>query len=705
MKRGKDDDKTMGPMFPRLHVNDTEKGGPRAPPRNKMALYEQLTIPSHRYNSGAVPLNHSNNSNLVPSTSTNQRMGRERNMYFPLYRSSPAPSYDEHQARNTEAVSSSGQAEQADSRKKPPEEDDFMVPIFSQAGKEPSDSKIQNTIERERKKHLNASSHVMPLSYGDEEANQSGGGDHAPRQHVINQDGRSLGAFDASTRYPDTLMREKDGGLWRDGASLQKEHAEQHRLSSLEKTDSCLRHDLEDSVPALHTRYGGDASDQVFRSLHRGVPLSLKHNPRMECGYTDGNEVDDGPQKIADGRSLERENEQRVDDVSETSMVDCASGLDISPDDIVGILGRKHFWKARTAIVNQQRVFAVQVFELHRLIKVQKLIAGSPHLLLEGSAIVEKATLNRSAVKQYSSDYTVKALAHNIEQKDDSQKPADRLEGTAENAVTKAPILLPQSAIQPAGYPPFPISSAPSPPINTDPKMNPWSFHQPTAHQWLVPVMSPSEGLVYKPYPAPGFMSPTCGGCGPTPMPGNLMNSPYGAPTPPPYHQGMGMPFGGQGYFFPYGIPMMSPAGSGSAVDQTNPFSGPNPYGQMGQPGGGSIVQHQSSCNMPNQKKGTTPPPALRAPPPKEVELQGSTASSTSDRAQAPEMAPPPPEGRDALPLFPTAPTMEISEAAPPTEDRSRVIKVVPHNPLSTKESAARIFQSIQEERRRHESS
>ena len=72
MKRGKDDDKTMGPMFPRLHVNDTEKGGPRAPPRNKMALYEQLTIPSHRYNSGAVPLNHSINSNLVPSTSTNQ---------------------------------------------------------------------------------------------------------------------------------------------------------------------------------------------------------------------------------------------------------------------------------------------------------------------------------------------------------------------------------------------------------------------------------------------------------------------------------------------------------------------------------------------------------------------------------------------------------------------------------------------------------
>lgn len=32
-------------MFPRIHVNDRVKGGPRAPPRNKMALYEQFSIP------------------------------------------------------------------------------------------------------------------------------------------------------------------------------------------------------------------------------------------------------------------------------------------------------------------------------------------------------------------------------------------------------------------------------------------------------------------------------------------------------------------------------------------------------------------------------------------------------------------------------------------------------------------------------------
>lgn len=75
MKRGKDDDKSVEPMFPRLHVNDTERGGPRAPPRNKMALYEQLSIPSQRFNSGMLPANpNSSNSLNHPSSSQVSRI-------------------------------------------------------------------------------------------------------------------------------------------------------------------------------------------------------------------------------------------------------------------------------------------------------------------------------------------------------------------------------------------------------------------------------------------------------------------------------------------------------------------------------------------------------------------------------------------------------------------------------------------------------
>ena len=48
--------------------------------------------------------------------------------------------------------------------------------------------------------------------------------------------------------------------------------------------------------------------------------------------------------------SLQMANVDKGDDVSETSMVDSISGLDISPDDVVGMIGQKHFWKARRAI-------------------------------------------------------------------------------------------------------------------------------------------------------------------------------------------------------------------------------------------------------------------------------------------------------------------------------------------------------------------
>ncbi|GMP35017.1 hypothetical protein CsSME_00007653 [Camellia sinensis var. sinensis] len=78
MKSGKDEEKLMGPLFPRLHINDAEKGGPKAPPRNKMALYEQLGIPSQRFTSGSasmVPLRPNNSGSMIASTSSSHVHG------------------------------------------------------------------------------------------------------------------------------------------------------------------------------------------------------------------------------------------------------------------------------------------------------------------------------------------------------------------------------------------------------------------------------------------------------------------------------------------------------------------------------------------------------------------------------------------------------------------------------------------------------
>jgi len=56
MRGGIEESKEISPMFPRLHVKDAEKGGPKAPPRNKMALYEQFSIPSQSFAPGSASL-------------------------------------------------------------------------------------------------------------------------------------------------------------------------------------------------------------------------------------------------------------------------------------------------------------------------------------------------------------------------------------------------------------------------------------------------------------------------------------------------------------------------------------------------------------------------------------------------------------------------------------------------------------------------
>ncbi|CAL9201349.1 unnamed protein product [Musa hybrid cultivar] len=75
------------------------------------------------------------------------------------------------------------------------------------------------------------------------------------------------------------------------------------------------------------------------------------------------------------------------------------------------------------------------------------------------------------------------------------------------------------------------------PSVSAAPDYNPtpWCFHQ-LENQWLVLVMSPSKGLIYKSYSGPsaptsGFLAPVYASCTPLglpPLAGNFMNSVYG---------------------------------------------------------------------------------------------------------------------------------------------------------------------------------
>lgn len=229
----------------------------------------------------------------------------------------------------------------------------------------------------------------------------------------------------------------------------------------------------------------------------------------------------------------------------------------------------------------------------------------------------------------------------------------------------------------------------PVPPASQN-RLNPWCF-QPPAHQWLVPVMSPSEGLVYKPYAgqcplATGFMAPVYGNNSPmSPHPGCAVS-----PRP---QQNMGVLAGASPIvpnYLPtsYGLPAMNTIISSSAVEQMSPMAGSRPNVQTEQ-------NSRSSCNMSLLKSDAFTGRPWKVHASKYSELQGSTASSPCEKAARGE-------GRDALPLFPVASTA-VAFAQPSESDgkaqQTRVIRVVPHNARSATESAARIFRSIQEER------
>lgn len=699
MKRGKDDEKIMGPMFPRLHVNDTEKGGPRAPPRNKMALYEQLSIPSQRFGSGMLPLNPNNSSNLVPPASSNQGIGSGRNKFFPLQLPPSTPTHfsERLNAGKSGGASPANPLARVEQRKNAGDGDDFMVPVYVQSGTGQGKNKNSKAGD-------NAPDYLAKM--------HSSCSDDPNRSSSVGLTSRQELNLDGSIRSYTNVATAENGRR-----SLKEADTTRNPIpasfSTSCGTDAQLQQGNGDG-PQSKEHAQDFEGDETSRNIEKGMSSWPSHDPHL--GETQRcppelNSFGKENLNVACGALLTVD-AGRKDDPSEVSIADSVSDLDISPDDVVGIIGQKHFWKARRAIVNQQRVFAVQVFELHRLVKVQKLIAGSPHLLIEDASGLGKTSLVNSLGKKFCEDHNGRYLSQTTKHKEEPEKPVHQMECSAENAVGKTSISSVRSANQLSDCGPG-MRSPPLAPIVPDVKMGPWGYSQSSGHQWLIPVMSPSEGLIYKPYPVPGYTGMACGGCGPynsSPLMANTPNPAYGVPLHHHHqHQGFGFPSGvpppGHSYFPTYGMPVMSFNTSGSSVEQTNRFSGPVQYGQTGQLSGGEVdnLQRQVSSNIPKQRKGSIAP--IKSQANKESELQASTASSPSERPPKGPVNVRSSEGKEVLPLFPVAPVVseggsQLHEADQPT----RVIRSVPHNARSATESVARIFRSIQEERKQFDS-
>ncbi|CAL5096591.1 unnamed protein product [Urochloa decumbens] len=742
---GKDEapDKVMGPLFPRLHVNDTVKGGPRAPPRNKMALYEQFSVPSHRFSAAAGPAPapappwHAHRpapaaaTSAIPSTSASQAGGTDRSLFpsFCVPSTEPVRSSDHMNANSNGRVGNATRSEsgrqsihlkskdtnaagptadcsskhreninKTSSGKKLTNDDDFTVPSVLYSGMPPHSTQEKFAPFPTTSPYKN---HVAAMSKSSTK--------------YSNTDKRHLEGMNVS----DAKSRDSPGIKEKEPVKVRIDLEIEERTSSFQTSKeksgrqdpkvSSYR-DRMNKYNAVDKQHSEIESYQTNSRKENAVETQNPPKAKMVSSskpYADmeqnGNSdlLEHGLRETGEKRKRSHLGVEQNDEFSDSS-VESLPEMEISPDDVVGAIGPKHFWKARRAIVNQQRVFAVQVFELHRLIKVQKLIAASPHLLIEADPCLGNAL---AASKKKLAGGDAEKQLQSAKDKDDTQPTLQQLEHTKDNTEANQPsptqddVVVVQHNNQAAANGAV-SSNPPTMPTPSDNRQNSWCI-PPPPNQWLVPVMSPSEGLVYKPYtghcpPAGSFLAPFYASCAPVSLPstaGDFMSSPYGIPMPhQPQHMGVpGPPPMPPMYFPPFSMPVTNTAVSTSAVEQVSHVAASRPNGH--------IEQHsRSSCNMSNLRSEALSAGIWRFHASKDSEVQGSSASSPLDRQQG--------EGRDPAPHFPSS-SVGNGQPQPSSgsrENPGRVIRVVPHTSRTASESAARIFESIQMERQHNDS-
>ncbi|KAK9677016.1 hypothetical protein RND81_11G116400 [Saponaria officinalis] len=603
MRGEKIEGKMAGPLFPRLHVNDTDKGGPKPPPRNKMALYEQLSIPSQRFTDAPVsvlPLPPIYGGTVANTDSPNQGRGLEKSRFSPFQNSAAS----NHSNMRQGSFSTEGLLNESNGNS-------FKRLMPTTESNDVSHLKWPSRLKNETE--FKARSLFRPAVSSDTSLNkdQYFGCSSSLRlppdvtrlEISITADQESDGNLKAVNEGSLTLY-EADRGHDKqennkNAASVVKARDNISPAMSLMPTSSCSQQ--KSSVvnagvlsidPGLETR---------LSYSHSGCPNAVQNDLRCE------DEDESGPLPT----SVLNRNEDPTSNALALGGVSCTF---ISPDDVVEMIGYKHFWKVRRAIINQQRVFSMQVFELHRIIKVQRIIAGSRRLPTEDSVFLHKLSSLKEPTPNLVSE-KIKLPSENPFQ------PENISSGILKNA-------------QKLGKSAFLSSSL-------DNDLPIWNVPPPVGNQWLVPVMSPSEGLIYKPYKPPPCPPPV--GYDPT------LYGTYGYNLPV-------APSIGPKYFDPYGgIPAMTPSIPMSTIDEVD-----------------------TSIDANNGEK---------------LETKAVIRTSRFCDVALP-LFPTAPTGCGAVP--PVGPTQGNEQKTTTTQ----VIKVVPHNPKLASESTARIIELIQEERK-----
>eukprot|EP01018_Ginkgo_biloba_P023190 Gb_02475 [translate_table: standard] len=614
------------PLFPRLHVNEGDKTGPRAPPRNKMALYEQLTFPSHRFVPPALP-HPGTITNTISPSSGNQGSGYEGRYSFSPFCLAAAVAYpdanmgcQDHKQlsasvsidsavidvdRKTQrglgivsngrtwmpspAAESYTYASYASINKNNPagkkihNEDDFRVPQYSNLRKSP---KSMREPHGSHKCQQTDSCHSNPArTSGFASDNYEHEAAVPCSSWIDSQEGCAQSVEIELQRAEDNTREHMTECANIQAGSNMQFQAKNHLKQSIYLSDSdntsydyngCLQWPQNSShvtdVVKLgeHTVTGecvigkGDNMNSIKQTCmdlnvtSEGLVLSDGNSDREELPKPVDFDVKGG--KIGDG-SRQRNNHIHIsssrnnyestgesdnfsngtavdlsvpsqpmqgvgrEDDSDSSMVDSVPISKIAPADVIGTIGKQQFLKARKAILRQQRIFSIQLFELHRLIKVQQSMATSPILLIENNLSFnppsEKAGSEEISLDCVSDTKTGKEM--NEETQMTVQQSANRMEPAvgelARPGIPSSPDWFHQAPGQTmncnqngnmyvGAFPPIPLMIPGG--------MSAWGFPHSGrgAAQCPVPVASPSGGFMYKSFP--GIFPPTAAFSGPT---------------------------------------------------------------------------------------------------------------------------------------------------------------------------------------------
>lgn len=257
-----------------------------------------------------------------------QGNGRERDEFFSVQF---PPS--RHPAEKSHSCSSNSKTPllPVESNKKT-EEDDFRVPVFVKSKMGQGNGKFYSTLDGRK---LSASTAVLS-GHSRKDLN-----DENSKQLAV-----SRGLSCNSTLIPS--MDKLDDVLKKAEVRLQYEP----RDDPDNTFGIFCKNDLLRAECRVDSQVGGTMLSEPVMVVDNGDSSPLVNDvaskEQIIAKNNHSNDTESKEDKASE--SLQTKIVDQGDDLSETSMVESISGMYISPDDVVGIIGQKHFWNARRAI-------------------------------------------------------------------------------------------------------------------------------------------------------------------------------------------------------------------------------------------------------------------------------------------------------------------------------------------------------------------